>query len=198
MDNQTKEKIKKFLSEIQVLKRLDHVGVRLAGVKNPDSLAEHSLVSAQIAYVLARLEGADAEKCVLMSLFHDNEEVRLGDHHKVSKRYLNIKEAEKRAEQEHFANLPDLLGKELLELQEEKRKKETKEAIVSKDADWLEMATQAKIYLEMGYSACEYWIDDVERALKTESAKEILAEIRKDPDFLNCWWKAIEGMIRKN
>ena len=197
MDKEKIEKITKFLSEIQMLKRVKHKEVRLAGVENPDSIAEHSALSAQIAYVLAKFEEADAEKCVVMNLFHDNEEARLGDHHKVSARYLDVKEAERQAEKEHYSNLSEPIGEELFGLQEEKRERNTKEGIIAQDADWLEMAVQAKIYSELGYQGCELWIDNVEKALETESAKEILAEIRRNPDFLNCWWKGLEKMTYK-
>jgi len=191
-----KEKIVKFLSEIQMLKRIKHEGVRLAGVENPCSVAEHILISAQIAYVLAKLEGADASKCAVMNLFHDNEEARLGDHHKVSARYFDVKAVERKAEKEHFSNLGKF-GEELFQFQEEKRQRNTKEGIIARDADWLEVALQAKIYSELGYKGCEDWVDNVEKALETKSAKEILAEIRKNPDFLNCWWRGLKRMIYK-
>ncbi len=111
----------KFLSEIQVLKRIRHEGVRLSGVENPDSIAEHAAISAQIAFLLAKLEGANPEKCAIMNLFHDNEEARIGDHHKVSARYIDVEKAEREAEKEHFSNLPASVGEELFQLQEEKR-----------------------------------------------------------------------------
>ena len=192
-----KEKIVKFLSEIQMLKRVKREGVKLAGVKNPDSIAEHVALSAQIAYLLAKLEGADAFKCVAMSIFHDNEEVRIGDPHKISVRYFDVKKAERKAEKEHFDNLPKSIAQEILKLQTEMRKRNTKEGIIVKDADWLEIAIQAKIYSELGYKGCENWIDNVEKALETKSAKEILAEIRKNPDFLNYWWKGLKKMTYK-
>lgn len=194
------KKIIKFLSEIQMLKRVKHEGVKLAGVRDPDSVAEHISLAAQIAYVLARLEGLEqdeAAKCALMVLFHDNEEIRIGDHHKVSSRYLNTKEAEVAAEREHFAGLPDPIGDELFALQEEFRSRNTKEGIIAKDADWLEMAIYAKVLIEQGYKGCENWIDNVERALETESAKEILAEIRRNPDFVNLWWRDLKKMTYK-
>jgi len=191
------EQIKKFLSEIQILKRIKHIGFILAGVESPDSIAEHVAISAQIAYVLGKLEDADADKCALINLFHDNEEARIGDHHKVSARYLNTKDAEVVASEEHFVNLPQELSNKILGLQKEKRERNTKEGIIAQDADWLEAAIQAKIYMEEGYKGCEEWINNVEKALETKSAKEILAEIRRDSDFLNSWWKGLKKMTYK-
>jgi len=194
MEKQKLEKIIKFLSEIEVLKRIDHEGPRLVGVTKLDSVAEHAALSSQIAYVLAKLEGADVLKCLTMIIFHDNEEVRIGDHHRVSKRYVDIKEAEREAEKDHYSRLPDEIGNEIFQLQEELRERKTKEAIIAKDADWLEQAIQSKIYVETGYKGCEKWIDNVEAALGTDSAKEILAEIKKNPDFLNLWWQDLRSM----
>lgn len=195
MDKETNEKIKRFISEIEALKRIEHMGVKLAGVEKADSVAEHSLVSAQIAYILAKLEGADAQKCVVMNVFHDNEEVRLGDRHKVTKRYLKTEEAERKAEQEHFANLPHDIADALFALQEEKGAKSSKEAIIAKEADLLEMVAQAKIYQESGFKGCKYWISEFENAFQTESAKAIFKAIVEDDDFLNSWWKPIPGIL---
>jgi len=189
--------IAKFLSEIQMLKRVEHEGVKLTGVEKADSVAAHTALAAQIAFILGKLEGANAEKCALILLFHDNEEARIGDHHKVSARYLNTKEAEKSAEQEHFSNLPEGLASELFSFQEEKRARNTKEGIIAQDADWLEVAIQAKIYVELGYKGCQNWIDNVEKALEIESAKKLLAEIKENPDFLNYWWKNLKKMTYK-
>lgn len=182
---------------MQALKRIKREGFRLAGIENPDSIADHAALSAQIAYLLAKFEGADAARCALMNLFHDNEEARVGDHHKVSARYIDVKGAEINAEREHFSNLPDELARELFGLQEEKRKRNTKEGIIAQDADWLEVAIQAKIYSERGYRGSEDWIKNVGQLLETESAKKILTEIKKDPDFLNCWWQGLKKMTHK-
>ena len=48
--------ILKFLFELGQLKKVEHEGWRLAGVENPETVTDHSLRAAQIAYVLARLE----------------------------------------------------------------------------------------------------------------------------------------------
>ena len=55
----------------------------------------------------------------------------------------------------------------------------TKEGIVAKDADWLELAFQAKQYIDQGHLAAQNWIDNVEKALETDSAKELLKEMQK-------------------
>lgn len=188
------ENIKKFLSEIQMLKRLDHVGFRLAGVTARDSLAGHSCVSAQIAFILARLEGADPFKSAVINLFHDNHEARIGDHNKVSARYIDTHQAEADAEKEQLENLPENIAQEINYLLNEKHDRNTQEGIIAQDADWLEVAIQAKIFSEQGYVGCNEWIVNVEKALETDSAKRMLAEIKKEKDFTNCWWQGLKKM----
>lgn len=188
------EKIKKYLSEIQMLKRLDHIGFKLSGVIEGDSLAAHSLIAAQIAYIIGELEGCDGAKCAAINIFHDNHEARIGDHNKVSARYINTDEAEILAEQEQFANLPADIAEKIFAMTNEHRDRKTKEGIVAKDADWLETAIQGKIYLEMGYKGAEDFINNVEKALETESAKKLLSAIKDDSDFTNCWWQGLKKM----
>jgi len=124
-----KENFKKFLSEIQMLKRVRHEGVTHAGVLSPDSLGEHVAVTSQIAFVLAKMEGADAYKCATMSLFHDNGEARIGDSTWVQARYLDTKLAEEKAEIEHFANLPEEISREITELVSEKMKEKQRKRL---------------------------------------------------------------------
>ena len=47
-----------FIFELNQLKHQKHTGFMLAGVKNPDSVAEHVMRAAQIGYILAIMEGA--------------------------------------------------------------------------------------------------------------------------------------------
>lgn len=197
MQAQQLENLKKFLSEIQMLKRVEHIGIKLAGAHETDSLGEHIALSTQIAYIVGELEGADAAKCAVINLFHDNHESRIGDHNKVSSRYLDTHEAEKQAEQEQFDLLPDKMGNKLISLLQEKHLRNTKEGIIAQDADWLEVAIEAKVNLEQGLKGCQIWLDNVEKALETDSAKEIFQVIKNEPDFINCWWTKIQKMTYK-
>ena len=194
MENTEKQNLAAFLSEIQMLKRLKHIGINLAGAEAPDSIADHVCISAQIAYILAYFEGADPEKCAAINLFHDNHEARIGDQNKVSSRYIDTKQATLSAENDQLANLPSDLQDKISLLLQQKHERKTKEGIVAQDADWLEQAIHAKTLLERGYQGCQIWIDNVEVALETDSAKEILKVIVSEPDFINCWWPKIQKM----
>ena len=83
----------KFIFEALHLKHVKHEGWRLIGVESPDSVAEHSLCGAQIAYILAKMEGANPEKCATMLIWHDMPETRIGDLHRNASKYLTNKQA---------------------------------------------------------------------------------------------------------
>lgn len=190
------EDLVKFFSEMGYLKRLKHNGLMMAGVQNPDSIAEHSFRTAIIGYFLAEMEGADKEKVAVMCLFHDVPESRVGDQNKVSARYFETEEAENTAFGEQIENLPAEIMADLLQNRIESVNRSTKEGIVAKDADWLETAMTAKEYLEAGHKGAQNWIDNVEKALETESAKEIL-KLVKETDFTNFWWQGLKKMTYK-
>ncbi len=185
-----------FIFELNQLKRLTHNGWKLIGVKYPDSIAEHALRAAQIGYILAVMEGnVDPGKVVSILVIHDNAEARIGDQNKVAAKYYTNDKAEKTA----FIDQLDNLGKEIKGKWEqyfsEFEKRNTKEGIIAKDADWLEQAFQAKEYIDSGYTAAQDWINNVEEAVETESAKKLIQEMKK-VKFTD-WWQGLKKMTYK-
>ena len=169
--------------EAQHLKQIKHEWWRMAGVQFPDSVAEHALIAAQIGRYLAVLEWADPYRVVTTLVFHDLPETRIGDLHRVATRYIKGKDkAEEQICLEQMTDMP--WGEELraLFLAFEKRADEV--GIIAKDADYLEQAFQAKIYLEQGYATAQTWITNVGNALKTSSAKQLRSDLqaRKSTD----------------
>ncbi|MCK4520718.1 HD domain-containing protein [Candidatus Parcubacteria bacterium] len=192
-----KEKIKKivnFFFELLHLKRVPRSGLTTIGIKDIDSVAEHVFVAAQIAYVLGKMEEANAEKAALMCLFHDNGEARVFDINLLQSIYLTDKGVqESKALSDQIENLPG--GQEIKGIYQEFEDKKTLEAIVARDADKLELAIQAKHYLERGEKDAKIWIDKVRSSLKTESSKKLLNVIENsDP---NGWWKEIPEIKEK-
>lgn len=192
----TPEGIMKFFSEMGYLKRYRTSGFYLTGVEHPPTVAEHSFRAAIIGAVLAEMEGLSPEKVAFILLFHDSVEARIGNQNKVSARYFRKNEAEVAAGIEQVQNLPAELAAMILEGRKELDERHTKEGVVAKDADWLEQAIAAKELVERGYAGAENWIDNVEKALETESAKEILKQVRKS-EFTNSWWQGLKKMTYK-
>lgn len=181
--------------EFGQLKRVKRSGWWATGIKDPESVADHTARTCFIGYILSRLEKVDPEKVVLMILSHDMPESRTDDQNKVGARYINIKNAEKEALADQVENIPNDIKEELLRLHEEFEKRKTKEAVVAKDADYLECAIQAKEYLDIGYKKAEDWINNVGKVLQTESAKKIF-ELIKESDSLS-WWKGLKKLPNK-
>jgi putative hydrolase of HD superfamily len=60
----------------------------VAGVRDPESIADHSFRTAIIASVVAALEGGNPERAAFMGLFHDTQETRITDIPYIGKCYL--------------------------------------------------------------------------------------------------------------
>lgn len=187
------KKIVNFIFELSQLKKQKHTGWWFAGVKDPATVAEHQFRAAQIGYILAVMEGADAEKVACMLIIHDNVETRVGDQNKVMARYINgKKEAEKWAFDEQIEGLGEQIEEKWKKYFDEFEERNTKEGIIAKDADWLEVAFQGKEYLDLGHKSAQDWIDNVEKAVETESAKKIIKEM-KETEFSD-WWQGLKKM----
>jgi putative hydrolase of HD superfamily len=181
--------IANFIFEINNLKRFEHCGTKFAGVKNPDSIAEHVFRTMQIAYIIAGLEGvteSELLKVLEITLFHDNAEVRVGDIHKIASKYIDYKEGENKAFEDQIKQLPEVIQKRLSGIVKKYNDRDSSiEYVISKDADLLETMFQAKEYLELGYKT-QRWIDNAEKYLVTKSAKKMLAQMKKN-SFVD-WW----------
>lgn len=184
--------ITKFIFEIGTLKRIKRAWLKAEGVSNPESVADHSHRNAIVGYLLAKMENADTDKVIKMCLFHDVPEVRIGDLDKIAQRYINKDDAELQALKDQLENMPKTIREEILPLFEEYNRRATKEAIVARDADLLELLFQAKEYADIGHHGCKYWIEKNSAFLKTESAKKILSELVN----MNSteWWKGLENL----
>lgn len=183
-------KLSTFIFELNHLKRIKHEGYRLIGIQNPSSVGEHSLRAAQIAYILAIMEEhPEPEKIASMLVFHDIGECRIGDLHKVARRYCSPDEEGAVEEQtEHLGTV----GEKIFALWKEVEERSTPGGIIAKDADYLEMAFQAKEYLEQGYTHASDWISNVGNALKTASAKKLWEEMQHIHS--SSWWEGLKKL----
>ena len=156
----------------------------------PESVAEHSFRCAVLGYFLAKSEGADTLKVLLMCLFHDIHEARTNDLHKVAQKYINLDKADSMASQEQLEALKSPERTEIGNALKELTKHETKESIVAEDADLLECAMQAREYQVQGYDAADDWVKRIKGLLRTETAKTLLSLLEtSDP---NEWWTKLK------
>jgi len=188
------KKIIQFISEAGMLKNVKRSGWQVLGIKNAESVAEHSFRCAVIGYILAGMEGASSIKVILLTLFNDIHEARITDLHKMAQRYITIDNAEDRCFIEQAKNLPDKLCKELTGLHKEYRKQKTKESIIARDADILECLIQAKEYYEQGFKKAIEFTKRAPRFLKTKSAKKLWRFVKLNN--ITDWWVALSEFKR--
>lgn len=174
------------------LKRTPRTGWYFAGVPKADveSVAEHSFRTAIIAYVLASIDGADAERAATLAVFHDTQESRTGDIPYVGKKYLNRPDHEKVTEHQ-TDGMPDVARDAIRELVGAYEAQESREAIIARDADKLECVLQGREYQDQGHGDCSDWIKSCTDALQTETAKR-LAETAASMHAMD-WWRLITG-----
>jgi putative hydrolase of HD superfamily len=175
------ERVAEYLYELGLLKLVRRSGWWLAGIKDAESVAEHSFRAAAVACFLARMEGADAGRALAMAIFHDAAEARTLDLHRLARKYIDGAGAEAKASREQTGRLPRDLARHLGGLLDELRAGSTLEARIAKDADRLECLLQAREYQEQGHAVDE-WIQSSLEELSTPSGKKLgRAILRVDP-----------------
>lgn len=124
-----------------------------------------------------------------MCLLHDMGEVRSGDQNYVHKRYVKVFEEE--IDKEQLGTLPHNDFKILID---EYEKRESKEAILAKDADLLDQILLLREYEWQGNKEAAIWLHGKGKdkinvqlgRLKSKSAKKIGAAIYKENP--SDWW----------
>lgn len=176
-----------YLLELNNAKRTPRNGWHRLGIRPAESICEHMAATAQIAYVLAQMEGADADHAAILALFHDVGEIRTGDEDWISRIYKNKKDSESAAFKAQVEGLP--MEAAICRIYDEFKERKTKEAVIAKDADLLELALQAKVYEESGFRGALTCVDGVRGEVKTGSAKKLLSVLEKSR--VMDWWTRI-------
>ena len=182
-----------FFYELGMLRRVQREGWKLIGITHPESIAEHSLRAAQIAYVLAHLEEhPHPEKICSMLVFHDMGESRIGDIQKVANRYVKANEG--KAVKDQIKGL-GTIGKKIFDMWDELEEPQSKAGIIAKDADLLDLALTACEYEHKGFNSARDWLNKTKERIRTDSAKKLfICFIQTDP---NNWWKGLK-QLKKN
>jgi putative hydrolases of HD superfamily len=161
-----------YFFEAGTLKRLLRTGWLNAGIKHPETIAEHSHRTGLVGAVLAVMEGADPAKVALMGVLHDTQETRIGDIAYIGRRYL--KAADNRdVTNDQTAGAPPAVREALAAVVDEIESYETKEAIIHRDADKLECLFQAIEYREAGNANMGIFTSNMLQSLVTHSAQLI-------------------------
>ncbi|WP_424211176.1 HD domain-containing protein [Streptomyces sp. BI20] len=182
--------VARFLFEAGTLKNSARTGWWMAGVKQPETVAEHSWRTSLIASVIAKLEGADPARAAFLAVWHDTQETRTGDVNHLGKKYSTAIDPEA-VTADQVAGMPELLASTIRELVAEYEAKESPEAECARDADKLECLLQGIEYRAQGYTHAQRWIDNSRARLTTETGRR-LAEELLEQDPLD-WLRAAVG-----
>ncbi|OON31368.1 MULTISPECIES: HD family hydrolase [unclassified Micromonospora] len=162
----------RFVFEAGVLKRAARTGWWFAGVKHPETIAEHSHRTALIGMILAAMEGADPARVTMLCVLHDTQETRTTDLPHIAKRYLTAA-PNTTITADQVAGCPPAVTDTITAAVTEYEAGETLEAIVARDADKLECLVQAVEYRHQGIDNVQRWIDSSRAALRTNSAHRL-------------------------
>ncbi|SFW60377.1 HD domain-containing protein [Amycolatopsis australiensis] len=166
------EPLASFAYELGLLKRVRRSGWWHAGVRDPESVGEHSLRAAQLAALIAAEEGANPERAAFLALWHDTQETRTGDLPLTAADYLKKPEP-RQITADQTAALPGRSRDLVRAAVDEYETRSSAEALCAKDADKLEMLLQALEYRDIGVQRVGEWIESARNGLTTETARKI-------------------------
>ncbi|HSB57820.1 MAG TPA: HD domain-containing protein [Nitrosopumilaceae archaeon] len=169
-----------FFNIVSELKKTPRKGWKeKLGLQNPESVADHSYMTAIIAMILSDLKGLDTKKILKMSLLHDLAESITGDlmPEEISK--TDKMELENQIISDIFTKLPTKLADDYTKIWHEYHKTESKEAELVHEVDRLEMALQARKYRSEGLQEdkLETFFSSARKNIKSKEILEILDEI---------------------
>lgn len=146
----------KFYDTVKKLKDVKRTGWVERSVSNPESVADHSFMTALMCMVMPE-KGIDREKAIKMALVHDIAEAETGDI--ITKEHWEEKgtmtkaeksQLEENAMEKLVSNLDEAGAKEVMSLWKEYEEGKTKEAVFVNDIDHAERIMQAHGYHSKG------------------------------------------------
>lgn len=173
------------------LKYLKRTGWILRKVPDPESVASHTFRMALMALTLQtelKAEGIDLLKVLKMVLYHDIGESIIGDlvpEHieKTGNNNKSINQLDKhKIELQAFESLAGIINdQEIVKLWKEIEEGETKEALIVKDIDLIDMALQASQYKQRypHLSRLDEFLPYCIQNIKTQVGRDILNVLAK-------------------
>ena len=164
-----------FLFEMGVLSRTPRSGLWYLGT-GKQSVAEHINRTTYIGLTLAKMEGdVDVAKVIQICLLHDISEVRTSDLGYVQQQYVKVDEAKA------LKDLTDTLpfGDYIQAILHEYHERQSKESILAKDADNLELLLTLKEQFDWGNPRAgeRHWLHTTAVRVKSDSAKKLAEKI---------------------
>jgi putative hydrolase of HD superfamily len=188
------ENLINFFVEIGKLKRMPRRGWALRGLKNPETIAEHSFRVALLAWFLGQKEKFNSKEIIKMALVHDLCEVYAGDITPYDK-FLIYSES-KKEKKELFEKWPRFLKLEKVEQFLNKHRKEWC-ALINLTSKLEPEIRQEIINLWLNYDECltkeGRFVRQVDKIENLLQALEYWKENKKFP--IGPWWIQIEELV---
>ncbi len=168
-----------FFESVLVLKTISRKGwQKRLGMKNPESVSDHTFGVAILSMILSDRKGLDSAKAIKMALLHDMAESVTGD---ITPGEMS---PAKKKKLEHLAmkKILSTLGmKKYLIIWSEYEKGTSKEATLVHQIDKLEMALQARRYQKSGVSKRKLapFFDSARKQITDSDIVQILDMIEK-------------------
>lgn len=170
----------KFLIKVGKLKKIKRTGWIREGIKDPESVAEHSFRLIVLSMIFAPILKVNQEKLIKMAIVHDLGETEIGDLvvDRGGLKDLILRQKRENKEEkiirEMFKGLEEYsdLFKEIVE-------RKTKESQILWELDKLETSVQAYEYEKEQKINLSEFIENAASYMKEPKLKEILEEIKK-------------------
>jgi putative hydrolase of HD superfamily len=168
-----------FFDAVLGLKKVDRAGwAAKAGIKNPESVADHTFSMCAVGMALSDIMGLGTEKVLRMIILHDLAESIVGDYMPGEVIAGKKMAREKKAMKKILSSLPAKVRTDYQKAWTEYLQNKTREARFVHRVDKLEMAMQAARYSKDGHSKSlgQFFIS-AQKAVDIE--QDMLAEILK-------------------
>ncbi len=172
-----------FLYEAGMLRKTPRTGYQFLG-SGSENVAEHSFRMCIIGFTLANMAGLNPEKVVMLCLFHDFHEARIGDFNYVNRIYNS---SNGQLAMEH-ATSGTGMEEQVMSYWQEQEDKITPEAILAKDADQLDLIANLVEEQALGNKYATKWLEAAIARLKTPHAHK-LATALLETDHTDWWFK---------
>lgn len=163
------------------LKLIKRKGWVVRGIRDPESVAEHTFMVSLITMVMADEKGLDVAKALRMALLHDIVESVTDDLMPEEKLRMGkeLKNIERKAVNDILSDIPKELAKVYKEAIDELNEGFTEEARLVKQVDGLEMILQAVKYSSLGKDLSEIIRSGLKKLMDND-IKEVAKRLMRD------------------
>lgn len=189
MDKNEFDKLISLIGELGHLVNLPRADFHKTGVQSPVTIGTFTTLAAQIAFLIASAEGANASRAATMSLFSMLPNARTLTLEYLTGNAVDRGAVRKKVVETQLNELPANVSGSIIEIVESfegRNDSQETEALIAYEGYRLASAYFDSFYSQLGYKTHNAWIKDAENHVKTNTGKDILAII-KNGSFVN-WW----------